>query len=51
MIVVCWRFRQNLISVPKTIAAAHTLSGLASQSNFPSGPKNGCGPSKLPIGT
>jgi hypothetical protein len=30
---------------------AHALSGLPFYSNFPSGPKNGCGPSKSPIGT
>ena len=51
MIAVSWRTGQNMTSVPETIAAADTLSGQASHSNFPSGPKNGCGPSKLPIGT
>ena len=51
MIAVSWRTGQNMNSVPETITAAHTLSGQASQGNFPSGPKNGCGPSKLPIGT
>ncbi len=51
MIAVSWRTGQNITSVPETIAAAHTLSGQASQSNFPSGPKNGCDPSQWPIGT